>query len=62
MPTDQLVVVDSRSILAAVGDVKVARSDEAYFDLDAVGVRVTFRCGWAAMKSQRIVKLSTPTA
>lgn len=60
-PVDTLLVVDSTAIVSAVGQLQLARSEEAYFGSDVVGVRVTFRLGWAAMKPERIVKVSTAT-
>lgn len=61
MPADTLLVLDRHTILSAVGVVTQAQSDDVYFDSDVVGVRVTFRVGWAAMKPERIVKISTTT-
>lgn len=58
-PADTLMVVDSSAILSAVGQVQLARSEDAYFGSDVVGVRVTFRLGWAAMKPEHIAKIST---
>lgn len=61
-PADTLLVVDSTAIVSAVGQVQLARSEDAFFESDVVGVRVTLRLGWAAMKPERIVKISTVTA
>ncbi len=61
MPEDSLLVIDSSSIVSAVGQVQLARSEDAYFGSDVVGVRVTFRLGWAAMKPEHIAKISTAT-
>lgn len=61
-PTDTLLVVDSTAVVSAVGDVQLARSEDAFFGSDAVGIRVTFRLGWAAMKPERIVKIGTAAA
>jgi hypothetical protein len=30
-----------------------------FIDRDVVAVRVTFRCGWGAMRPQRIVAMTT---
>lgn len=60
-PADTLLVVDSSAIVSAVGSVQLARSEDAFFGSDVVGIRVTFRLGWAAMKPERIVKISTTT-
>lgn len=61
VPEDTMLVVDSSSIVSAVGQVLVTRSDDVFFDSDSVGVRVTFRLGWQAMHPERIVKISTAT-
>lgn len=58
-PEDTLLVIDSSAIVSAVGQVQLARSEDAYFGSDVVGVRVTFRLGWAAMRPERIAKIST---
>lgn len=58
-PADTLLVIDSGAIVSAVGQVQLARSEDAYFGSDVVGVRVTFRLGWAAMKPEHIAKIST---
>lgn len=60
-PADTLLVVDSTAIVSAVGQVQLARSEDAYFGSDSVGIRVTLRLGWAAMRPERIVKVSTAT-
>lgn len=57
MPTGQLLVLDQNAIVSAVGPVRVDRSADAYFAADSIGVRVTFRLGWAAMRPDRIVRL-----
>ena len=59
MPEDSLLVIDSSSVVSAVGQVQLARSEDAFFGSDVVGVRVTFRLGWAAMKPESIVKIAT---
>lgn len=57
MPAGDLLVLDSSTILSAVGDVKLARSEHAYFASDSVGVRVTWRFGWKVQRPGRVVKL-----
>ncbi|GAB3188248.1 phage major capsid protein [Nesterenkonia suensis] len=62
VPADQLAVIDSRAIAAAAGQVNVATSEHAYFDSDSVGLRVTWRIGWAPQHAERVGKLTTGTA
>lgn len=59
MPTGQLLVVDKTTVVAAVGDVRVARSEDAFFTSDVVAIRVTFRLGWDVMRPNRLARLST---
>ncbi|MCP9272774.1 phage major capsid protein [Mycolicibacterium arenosum] len=61
MPDGGLLVVDRNSIVAAVGNVRVARSEEAFFVNDVVAIRVTFRLGWGVMHPGRLAKLTAPT-
>ena len=59
MPDGTLLVLDAGAIPAAVGGVRLDRSDDAYFNADTVGVRVTFRLGWAVMHPARLVRITT---
>jgi len=58
MPAGQLLVLDKSTVLSAVGDVKLARSEHAYFSSDSIGVRVTWRAGWKVQRPGRVVKLT----
>lgn len=62
MPEGELLVIDRNTVVAAVSDVRVARSEDAYFSSDVVAIRVTFRLGWDVMRPERVARLSTPVA
>jgi HK97 family phage major capsid protein len=47
-------IIDRRAIMSAVGSLKVATSEERYFDADSVGVRATWRLGHAVVRPERI--------
>lgn len=59
MAAGELLVIDRTAVVAAVGQVQVAQSEDAFFVNDAVAVRVTWRLGWTVMRPGRIAKLST---
>lgn len=61
MPDGKLLVLDRNSIVAAVSNVRVARSEDAFFANDVVAIRVTFRLGWGVMHPDRLAKLTAPT-
>ncbi|MDJ0099911.1 phage major capsid protein [Gordonia alkanivorans] len=54
VPTASGLVIDKTQVIAALGPVNVATSDQAYFASDSVGVRVTFRFGFALPRPERI--------
>lgn len=58
MPAGSLLVVDKTAVIGAQSPVRVARSDDAYFSSDSIGVRVTWRLGWKVMHSARVAKLT----
>jgi HK97 family phage major capsid protein len=58
MPDGSLLVSDKSAIIGAQSPVRLARSDDAYFSSDAIGVRVTWRLGWRVMHSARVAKLT----
>lgn len=62
MPDGGLLVLDRNSIVAAVSQVRVARSEDAFFANDVVAIRVTFRLGWGVMHPDRLALLTAPTA
>ncbi|WP_313566542.1 phage major capsid protein [Mobilicoccus sp.] len=59
MPAKTLLMFDRSAVLSSVGNVNVARSDDAAFNADAVMLRATFRFGWAVAHPERVVKLAT---
>ena len=63
MPAGALLVVDKSAVIGAQSPVRLARSDDAYFSSDSIGVRVTWRLGWKVMHKSRVAKIlidSTP--
>jgi HK97 family phage major capsid protein len=58
MPDGSLLVSDKSAIIGAQSPVRLARSDDAYFSSDAIGVRVTWRLGWKVMHAARVAKLT----
>jgi HK97 family phage major capsid protein len=63
VPADSLLVLDKAAVVSAAGQVMVAISDQAYFNSDSVGVRVTWRFGQNIVRPDRVVKLAvTPPA
>lgn len=48
------MIVDSTAIIAAVGDVKVAQSEHAYFAADSIALRCTWRFGANVVRPERI--------
>ncbi|OBK44836.1 hypothetical protein A5656_05430 [Mycobacterium gordonae] len=58
MPAGSLLVVDQSAVIGAQSPVRVARSDDAYFSSDSIGVRVTWRLGWKVMHATRVAKLT----
>jgi HK97 family phage major capsid protein len=58
MPDGSLLVSDQSAIIGAQSPVRLARSEDAYFSSDAIGVRVTWRLGWKVMHTARVAKLT----
>lgn len=58
MPAGSLLVADQSAIIGAQSPVRLARSDDAYFSSDSIGVRVTWRLGWKVMHATRVAKLT----
>ncbi|MCV7317258.1 phage major capsid protein [Mycolicibacillus parakoreensis] len=56
--TGELLVVDKSAIVSAAGNVRLDRSEDAFFSADLVGVRIAWRIGWAVMHADRIVKVA----
>lgn len=59
MPTGSLIVADKAAVIAAQSAIRVARSEDAFFSSDVVGVRVTWRLGWKVMHADRLAYLTT---
>ncbi|WP_137875247.1 phage major capsid protein [Rhodococcus sp. Q] len=59
MPDAGLLVIDNRSVLSAQSQIRLARSEDAFFANDVIAVRVTWRLGWAVMHPTRVAKLTT---
>ncbi|OBC12615.1 hypothetical protein A5784_32830 [Mycobacterium sp. 852013-50091_SCH5140682] len=57
MPDASLLVVDKSAVIGAQSQIRLARSEHAYFSSDSIGVRVTWRLGWKVMHPLRVVKL-----
>lgn len=47
-------VIDKNSIMSAVGQIKVATSEDFFFSADSVAVRATWRLGHAVVRPERI--------
>lgn len=56
------LVLDSSEIIAAYGQLQLARSDDFYFDSDSVALRLTFRLGWSVARVARLQKLTIGAA
>lgn len=59
MSDGDLLVVDRSTVISAVGEVRVARSEDAFFSSDVVAIRLTWRIGFAVQRPTRIAKLAT---
>lgn len=49
------LVIDKSAVVSAVGNIEVAVSQDAFFQSDSVGVRVTLRAGWNVVRPERLV-------
>jgi len=58
MPQGTALMLDRSEVVAAVGPLKLARSDDAFFTADAVAIRATFRSGVAVVRPTRLQKLT----
>ena len=59
MSSGDLLVLDKSAVIAAQSQIRLARSEDAYFSSDVVAIRVTWRLGWDVMHPARVAKLST---
>lgn len=58
MTDGDLLVVDRTTVIAASGQVRLARSEDAFFSSDVVAIRLTWRFGWGVQRAERIAKLT----
>lgn len=58
VPIGELLVIDKHAIVSAVGQVKVARSADAFFVQDSLAARVTWRFGANVVDPKRIAHLT----
>lgn len=56
------LMLDRSEIVAAYGQLQLARSDEFYFDSDSVALRLTMRLGWTVARTARLQKLTIAAA
>lgn len=56
------LMLDRSEIVAAYGQLQLARSDEFYFDSDSVALRLTFRLGWTVARVGRLQLLTIAAA
>lgn len=55
------LMLDRSEIVAAYGDLQLARSEDAFFTYDAVAIRATWRIGWNVVRAARLQKLTIAT-
>lgn len=53
-----VLAVDESAILSAVGPVEASTSSERYFELDSIGLRVSFRFGFGVLHPDRLGKFT----
>lgn len=53
------LLIDRAEIVAAYGALQLARSEDAYFASDAVGIRATWRIGWGVPRPARAGRVLT---
>lgn len=54
VPAYSGLVVDRTAVVSAVGPVKVATSEHAYFNTDSIAIRASWRIGWNVVRPNRI--------
>ncbi|YAL82850.1 phage major capsid protein [Dermacoccaceae bacterium W4C1] len=52
------LVLDKSQVAAAYGQVQLARSEDAFFSSDSIGVRATWRIGWNVVRPARLRTLT----
>ncbi|KAB7790556.1 phage major capsid protein [Bifidobacterium leontopitheci] len=60
-PKDTLLIIDKTEVLSSCGTVKLATSQDVFFDRDSLAVRVTFRFGFGVLHPNRLAKLTIGT-
>lgn len=58
MPAGTILALDSRDVLSSVGEIRMDKSDQFYFDRDSIAYRITWRFGWNVIHPERIAKLT----
>lgn len=61
-PAGHLLILDSHNTISASTGVRTALSEDAYFGNDMIGLRLTWRLGWAVQRPERIAHLTTADA
>lgn len=61
VPSGTGLLLDRGAIVSAVGPVKVAQSEHAYFNADSTAMRVTWRIGAEVMRPDRVGTFTVPT-
>lgn len=56
------LMLDASEVVAAYGQMQLARSDDFYFGADSVALRLTFRIGWTVARVDRLQKLTIGAA
>lgn len=58
----QAILIDRTEVVAAYGQLQLARSEDVYFTQDAIGVRATWRIGWNVVRPNRVQLLTVDNA
>jgi len=61
MPAGNLLITDQANIIAAAGQIKLATSDQMFFDSDSLARRATWRIGWEVLDPARLAKVTYTT-
>lgn len=56
------LMLDKSEVVAAYGTLDLARSEDAFFQMDAVAIRATWRIGWNVVRPARLQKLTIGAA
>lgn len=56
------LMLDRSEVVAAYGQMELARSEDAFFQHDAVGIRATWRIGWNVVRPARLQLLTIGAA